>query len=179
MKKIFLMAAVAMMSLAANAQVWVGGEVELSSKHINGAENSSSVVSFVPEIGYKLSDNIDVALGIGFSHSNPASGKNVNTFVFNPYVRYTAVKAGNFSAFIDGGINYGSQHTKGAEKNANTLGISIAPGISYAVSDKVTLVSHLGDGLYYQHSWMTNVVRSNDFGLKLFNGISFGAYVNL
>ena len=48
--------------------------------------------------------------------------------------------------------------------------------IAYSVSDKVTLASHLGDGLYYNHTWMKDVARSNEFGFNLFHGISFGAY---
>ena len=30
--------------------------------------------------------------------------------------------------------------------------------------------------LYYNHTWMKDVARSNEFGFDLFHGISFGAY---
>ena len=66
----------------------------------------------------------------------------------------------------------------GAEENINQFGAAVVPGIAYAVSNKVTLVSHLGEGLYIKHSWIKDAIRTNDYGFNLFNGISFGAYYN-
>ena len=123
----------------------------------------------------------DDDLNIKFNH--------VNTWAINPYLRYTFVKVGNFSAFLDGGIEFASQHAKGYKKNLSTFGVSVKPGIAYNVSDKVTLVAHLGDGLYYAHKWNKSfegdtkyaVQPSNNwnkFGFQLLNGVSFGAYYN-
>ena len=65
---------------------------------------------------------------------------------------------------------------QGLESNFNRFGVFVIPAIAYSVSDKVTQASHLGDGLYYNHTWMKDVARSNEFGFDLFHGISFGAY---
>ena len=173
-----------------NAQVWVGGEVGFTSDHQNGV-GTENVFTIKPEIGYSLDEKFDVALAIGYTHSSDKINKNLgggkfyaNAFEINPYVRYKFVKAGNFFAFIDGGISYATTHYSGryqgekASKNENAFGVSIVPGIAYSVSDKVTLVSHLGEGLYFNHAWMKDVYRTNSVGLRLFNGISFGAYYN-
>ena len=168
-----------------NAQVWAGGELGFSTKHTNGAENNTKTFNIAPEIGYNLSDNLAVAIKLGYEHVSPAAGASTNNWTINPYVRYSFVKAGNFSAFIDGGVNYTTGHTQGAKKNNNTFGIGINPGIAYNVSEKVTLAAHLGKGLYYEHNWRAESedgamdgYHKNSFGLELLNGVSFSAYYN-
>ena len=193
MKKIVMMAVMAVAALSANAQVWVGGEVGFASSHVNGV-GTVKEFTLQPEVGYSLSDKFDVAIKLGYSYASdkeyktsfgPQSYSNVNTWEINPYVRYKFVKAGNFFAFVDGGIDYATAHVKGVKANVNTFGVNVTPGIAYSVSNKVTLVSHLGEGLYYNHTWKGtdngNEIgfHSNNVGFRLFNGITFGAYVNL
>jgi len=198
MKKIFMMAVMAVAALSANAQVWVGGEVGFTSSHVNTNYGVGTVCetakefSFQPEVGYSLNDKFDVAIKLGYAYASEKefskAGKaydNVNTWTVNPYVRYKFVKAGNFFAFVDGGIGYATAHAKGVKKNVNIFGVNITPGIAYSVSNKVTLVSHLGEGLYYNHTWKGTDegkeagFHANNVGFRLFNGITFGAYVNL
>ena len=199
MKKIFMMAVMAVAALTANAQVWVGGEVGFTSSHVNtnvaGITDHETVKEFVlnPEVGYSLNDKFDVAIKLSYAYASEKEyarslGKtydNVNTWTVNPYVRYKFVKAGNFFAFVDGGIAYSTAHVKGVKKNVNVFGVNITPGIAYSVSNKVTLVSHLGEGLYYNHTWKGTDegkevgFHANNVGFHLFNGITFGAYVNL
>ena len=195
MKKFFVMAVMAVAALNANAQWWAGGELGFGSSHNNGAEVSTKEFTIKPEVGYSLTDKIDVALSVGYIHLSNASLRDYvnenygfdlgrlgvrdgsgNGFTINPYIRYKFVKAGNFFAFVDGGIDYTTLHMNGTDKNANQFGVSVAPGIAYAVSPKVTLVSHIGDGLYYRHSWIKDTAHNNAFGFKLINSISFGAY---
>ena len=185
MKKIVMMAVMAVAALTANAQTWVGGEVGFTSSHVNGV-GTSKEFSIKPEVGFGLNEKFDVAIALGYTYSSDklksqlGGGKfSTNTFEISPYVRYKFVKAGNFFAFVDGGLNYSTIHFQGVKNNVNQFGVSVVPGIAYSVSDKVTLVSHLGEGLYYDHVWMKDVARGNEFGFKLLNQISFGAYVNL
>ena len=194
MKKIFMMAVMAVAALTANAQVWVGGEVGFTSSHVNGLGTEKNF-TLKPEIGYSLNDKFDVAMEIGYAFSSDKLHKklggqkfNANTFEVKPYVRYKFVKAGNFFAFVDGGINYATTHYNTLPKNENEFGVSIVPGIAYSVSNKVTLVSHLGEGLYYNHQWMKDGEKNgytyegyhiNNVGFRLLNSITFGAYVNL
>ncbi|MBQ0022423.1 MAG: outer membrane beta-barrel protein [Prevotellaceae bacterium] len=176
MKKFILAAIVAVSAVAANAQTWAGGSLGFGTSHVNGSETTTKTFNLRPEVGMSISDNVDVAIALGYDHANAATAVK-NAWTINPYVRYAFVKAGDFSAFVDGGLGYTTTHTNGFDKNLNAVGVNVTPGIAYAVSPKVTLVSHLGDGLYYNHTWQDSY-HKNAFGLDLFNAISFGAYVS-
>ncbi|MBR4379469.1 MAG: outer membrane beta-barrel protein [Prevotella sp.] len=188
MKKIFMMAVMAAATLTANAQWWVGGELELTGEHRVGADKTKSTFGIKPEVGYSLNDKMDVALALGYTHSGNFETQtqtilgtqtvvsSSNQFIINPYLRYKFVKAGNFFAFVDGGVQYSTTHVNGIENNINTIGVAIVPGIAYSVSSKVTLVSKLGDGLYFNHAWQKDTYHQNNYGFKFANAISFGAY---
>jgi hypothetical protein len=184
MKKILMTLAAVAMAATMNAQTWIGGEIGFESNHVNGASSTTKEFRIAPEIGYNVSDNFSIAAQLGYVYTSsqelPVLGtvSNTNGYTFKPYARYTFVKAGNFSAFFDGGLRYTFGHIQGIENNVNNAGVFITPGLAYAVSPKVTLVSHLGDGLTYNHTWMKDVYRSNAVKFHLFNGISFGAYYN-
>ncbi|MBO7570357.1 MAG: porin family protein, partial [Bacteroidaceae bacterium] len=60
-----LAALVAVASLSANAQVWVGGEVGFSAGKTTFDGNKAGTgtdFSFLPEIGYTLNDKFDIAV---------------------------------------------------------------------------------------------------------------------
>ena len=186
MKKILLSLAVLAFAATMNAQVWIGGEVGFTTNHTNGSGHTALELNIAPDIGYTLSDNCSVAIALGYSHTSDVDGSkygmtgmtlsNVNAYTIKPYTCYTFVKAGNFAFFVISGLKYIVTHAQGIEKNFNQFGVYVIPAIAYSVSDKVTLASHIGDGLYYNHTWMKDVARSNEFGFNLFHGISFGAY---
>ena len=206
MKKIMMTLAAVAVAATMNAQVWVGGELGFGANKTtvkaNGVSADTKVNNFTiaPELGYNLSENWAVAVKLGFAH-NEADAETLNllqdfnnfginsittnSFSIKPYVRYTFLKAGNFSAFVDGGIGYASVHVNQLSSiinNVNNFSVSINPGISYGISEKVGLVAHLGD-LSYNTQWCkakeadVKVTRSN-FNLGLWNSISFGAYYN-
>ena len=186
MKKILLSLAALAFAATMNAQVWIGGEVGFNMNHTNGSDHTAMELNIAPDIGYSLSGNFSVAIALGYSHSSDVDGSkygmpgmtlsNVNAYSINPYTCYTFVKAGNFAFFVIGSLKYIIAHAQGIENNFNQFSVTVIPAVAYSVSDKVTLASHLGDGLYFKHTWMKDVVRSNDFGFNLFHGISFGAY---
>lgn len=208
MKKIMMTLAAVAVAATMNAQVWVGGEVGFNSDKTtvknNGVSSSYSTNNFTiaPEIGYNLNEKWAVAMKIGFTHSEdngaimamiqeaapglPINGKLMsNTFSINPYARYTFVKAGNFSAFVDGGISFATIHVNNLSdqmNNISSFGVAVKPGIAYALSEKVGLVAHLGD-LSFNTMWTKakNVdvkVTNNKFNASFWNAISFGAYYN-
>jgi len=206
MKKILMTLAAVAVAATMNAQVWVGGQIgfnaDKTTVKTNGVSTDVTTNNFTiaPEIGYNLSEKWAVAMKIGFAHNEdngviksiienagfPVNGKAMtNAFSINPYVRYTFFKAGNFSAFVDGGISYSTVHINNMSKvmnNINSFGVAINPGISYAVSEKVGLVAHLGD-LSFNTSWTKAKnadikVTDNKFNVSFWNAISFGAYYN-
>lgn len=186
MKKFILAAFVAVAALTANAQLWVGGEIGFnaakSTAHGNTLAKSNKFV-VAPEVGYKLNDKFDVAVLIGYSHAKnnklfnyDQNYVNGNGFVINPYVRYTFAKAGDFSFFADGGFGYALLHESGM-KSANAWEIAVKPGIAYALSDRVSLVAHVGAAgwQFVKHG----DVKTNGWECGVNgNNISFGAYVN-
>ena len=206
MKKIFMTLAAAVIAVSANAQIWVGGEVGFTTDKTTVKQNGISVdektnnFTLTPEVGYNLSENWAIAIRLGFAHNEdngavkamiesagyPTGAKVMtNSFAVNPYVRYTFLKAGNFTAFADGGLGYGFIHVSSLSKdinNINSFGIGINPGITYAVSPKVGLVAHIGDLSYnYWSCKAKNVdakVNKGTFNIGVWNAISFGAYYN-
>ena len=186
MKKLILAAFVAVASLTASAQWWVGGEVGFNATKTTGLGASVKGNQFVvaPEIGYKVNDKIDVAVLVGYAHAKNNElfdyddvFENGNGFEINPYVRYSFIQAGNFKFFVDGGFAYGLLHESG-EKSVNVWEIAVKPGIAYSLSDKVSLVAHVGSA-----GWQfakQGDVKTNSWGCGVSgNNITFGAYVNL
>ena len=186
MKKLILSALVAISAITANAQVWLGGEVGFTSLSTDAGFGSSTTKNFViaPEIGYKLNENIDLAVALGYGHyedtdkvfnvSLERAVEKANAFVISPYVRYSFAKTGNLSFFVDGGLNFATIDVDGVDKNMTVFGLGFKPGLAYALSDKVSLVAHIGD-LSYAHSKWGNL-KADGFNIGLDNSITFGAY---
>ena len=81
MKKIILSALVAIVSLTANAQFWAGGQVgfNTSKTSIDGNElDKANTFTLIPEIGYNLNDNWDIAVAIGYAHQSGKGMSSVN-----------------------------------------------------------------------------------------------------
>ena len=206
MKKIFMTLAAAVIAVSANAQIWVGGEVGFTSDKTTVKTNGNSVsqttnnFTLAPEVGYNLNENWAIALKVQFAHNedngviksmiqdagfNTGAKVMTNAFSVNPYARYTFLKAGNFSAFVDGGVSYGLIHVSSMSQvmnNINSLGVAINPGVTYAVSPNDSLVAHIGD-LSYNAMWTKAKnadvkVNNGKFNIGIWNAISFGAYYN-
>ena len=114
MKKLFVMAVMAVAALNANAQWWAGGSFALNFDN-NGRNGDQNTTSFeiAPEVGYNLSDNWAVAIALGFGTTNNAAvsegvdsyygGKldeANNYFKVAPYARYTFCKTGPFHSSL-------------------------------------------------------------------------------
>jgi len=196
MKKILLTALVAVASLAANAQVWIGGEVGFNAAKtsLDGQKlGTAARFNLLPEIGYTINDKFDIALTIGLSHANGNGDMwvgsanyddvagvyddfNRNAFTLNPYVRYKFAKTGNFTFFVDGGFSYTRIHYSHVDDNGNQWALGFKPGIAYNLTDKVSLVAHVGDLGYAFYK--KGDYKSNAFDMGISNSISFGAYVS-
>lgn len=177
MKKILLAAVVAFSSLAASAQIWVGGSLgaNFTTPDFDGAETLSEF-TISPEVGYTLSDKWDIAVAI---NTNLASydGESATSFAIEPYARYTFANMGNVSFFLDGGFSFGTTEKLDGETGKATEGqdaftVGIRPGVKFAVNEKLGLVAKLG--------WIgyENVKDSySKFGLNVSGAaLSFGAY---
>lgn len=87
MKKFCFLWLLAVITLTASAQVYVGGEVGLWR---NWDANHTSF-SILPEVGYNLSDNWAIGTSIGYAY-NYLEGNKTNAVEVAPYARYTYAK---------------------------------------------------------------------------------------
>lgn len=170
MKKIILTAIVAIASLTANAQIWVGGEVGFNYHNNDAIDVSNTTFTVAPEIGYTLNDKWDLAIRIGDEYSKPDPGDAANAFFVEPYARYTFYKTGKVGFFIDGGFSIKTGDFDGYV-DETMFGVGLRPGVKFAASDKVTFVASFG-GLGYK-----KVADDSDFGFNV-NGnmLHFGCY---
>lgn len=142
MKKLFLSLIVAVCSLAASAQAYVGGQVGLW----RNTDANHTSFNLAPELGYKLSDQWDLGLSIGFAH-NYYDGFKVNGFEVDPYVRYTVAKAGPVSFFLDGGFGFATAKMKNGNWKSDSFNqwqIGIKPGVKVSLSKKVDFIASMG-----------------------------------
>ena len=189
MKKIFVMAVMAVATLTANAQWWAGGSFALNFDN-NGRNGDQNTTTFeiAPEIGYNLSDNWAVAIALGFGTTNNAwvaegaagedsyyGGKleeSSNYFKVAPYARYTFAKTGPVAFFVDGGVGFKFfNHEGGTQFN-----VGVRPGIAFNASKKVSLVAAFGYLGYHKDSEKRG--DGSRFGLGVDNAINFAAYYN-
>ena len=172
MKKILLTALVAVSALAANAQVWVGGSLGFTSQDNDGAK--TSYIQIAPEVGYTLTDGIDLAIKLGFRSTKPDGVDASTEFTINPYVRYTFYQTGAVGFFIDGGAEIVTTNSDVPGFDKAEVGFGIKPGLKFAASDKVTFVAHLGN-LGYVTNW-GHQEKYNRFHVGAYNGLDFGFY---
>ena len=192
MKKILLTAMVAVASLTANAQVWLGGSIGLGfHNYDDGDKYKTTIFEISPEVGYSLSENWDIALAVNLNFSNykpdGADKVNTNEWSISPYVRYSFFKNGAISFFVDGVFEVGTTNryltedfgNLGVQTKCDDKGtvwrIGIRPGVKFAASEKVSLVATVGS-LGYRH-YKQGDEKVNDFGFGVDgNALKFGVY---
>ena len=117
MKKIMLSLAMALVSVCASAQVYIGGTAGISSNKI-GDGDSKTAYTLMPEIGYEFNNKWEAGLEVGIKKGDVCELSAVpeaTTFVVAPYVRYTAVETKLVNLFVEGTIGYGSVSKGGGE----------------------------------------------------------------
>ena len=192
MKKLFLTLAVAFASLAANAQLYVGGEV---GAWRNSDDNHTSF-NLKPEIGYQLSDKWDLGIGIGFNHDYKGVGEasdgttlvknKVNSFEVNPYARWSFVKFGPVRMFLDITAGVGTSKRKhtvtvlGEEKTISddadvAWRVGVQPGVAVGLCKNLDFIAHVGFLGYRDADDNKCSYGENGFGFDLSsNNLNFG-----
>lgn len=144
MKKIIAAVAVALCSLTANAQVWVGGSFGFSTTDYENA-GSTTILTIAPTVGYKLSEKWEI--GLSLEESAIFADDNVNAFAISPFARFDFWKSGIATLFVDGGIavgtqNYNSNYHK--TDSHTSFGIGFRPGLKVELSKNVSLETKTG-----------------------------------
>jgi len=179
MKKLFSLIAVAFVAMSVNAQVYVGGSLGIDawSSQKNAGDRSETTFTILPEVGYNLNDEWAVGTVIGYVSDKwvGVNGISESAFTFNPYARYTYLKAGKVSLFVDGGVDF----TTASKADWNELAIGLKPGLAVSLSDNISFVSHLGFIGYDVLNPDGDDNNTSKFGLDLNgNNLTFGLYFN-
>lgn len=155
-----------MSAMTVNAQVWLGGSVGYTSD-----ENDHSGFAISPEVGYNISKNFSAAIALSYVQKG-YNGANDDSFSIKPYARYIFAHKSMVSLFVDGGIEYLDKNKYGG----STYSVMVEPGISLAISDKVSLVAKTGlfryDRIMREEDYDTNACKLAIDGTDL----KFGVY---
>ena len=178
MKKLFLLIAVAVVTLTASAQVYVGGEVSFWREWQNAANKTT--FSIMPEIGYNLDENWAIGTTLGYDYQYE-KGVKYNAFEVAPYARYTFAKLGNVNLFVDGGFGFATykyKHNGVSSDSQNAWSVGLKPGLSVNLTEKLSFIAHVGF-LGYRDADEAPIFGQNGFGFNLDgNALSFGLYYN-
>lgn len=175
MKKILMTLAVALVTVSASAQVYVGGSVGLGSTKIAGGD-SKTTYKILPEIGYNLNGNWAVGTVVGFGKGNPTELESVGTeyFAVQPYVRYTFVQSKLVNVFIDGGLGFTDYKDAGTEWS-----VGLKPGLAVNLNRSLSFVTHIGFFGWNSYNPDGDGRNSSAWGVNLDgNNITFGLYYN-
>ena len=183
MKKFILGAIVALASLSASAQAYIGGSFGFN----RDFDKNETEFSILPEVGYNINDSWAAGLEFGYTHEYER-GACLNLGRIAPYARWTFFSTSNklVSLFIDGGIglNFGTTKLAGVDDSTSDTAfiwnIGIKPGIAFHPTKKFTVLAHLG-GLGYDgtndqgKAWG----YTNKFGLNFrTTSLNLGFYYN-
>ena len=180
MKKVMMTLVAAMITVAASAQVYVGGSLGIGSVKL-GANDAKTSFKIVPEIGYNINDEWAVGLAIGYQEGECKLGKadylqetEMKLFGVNPYVRNTFLRTKYVNVFVDGGLTYQTIKDFGSD-----FQIGLKPGVAVNFNDKLSFVAHIGFIGYETFSPKGDGKSSNTVGVDLDgNNITFGLYWN-
>ena len=192
MKKIVLSLALAVSALAANAQVYVGGDFSLWRNTEKSANETNFTIA--PEIGYTLDENSEIGIALGYMHeyegsaSHNGTSTSLNAFAIAPYYRYNFLKTKNIDLFIEAGfgIATGKEKVEYAAGNAttsvesdaaNSYEIGLKPGVAVNLNSKLSFVAKAGFFGYRttNDNATTNAFGDNGFGVAAStNDLSFG-----
>ena len=175
MKRIILtIAAIFALVFTASAQKWyVGGGagLELSFENNKGTNGGKFGLTINPEVGYNINEKFAVgaAIALGFETVWESSAKAQPAFLFSfdPYFRWNFLKLSDrFNLFADATASFGCNGQLFA------YGFAIRPGLSYAFSDKLSLVTH------FANLGFTGKGSKIEYGLGVIIDSSVGLYWN-
>ena len=165
MKKIMLSLAMALVSVCASAQVYIGGTAGISSNKI-GDGDSKTAYKLIPEIGYQFNNKWDAGIEVGIQ-----KGEVCKISPIAPYVRYAAVESKVVDLFFEGTIGYGSVSKGGGD----FYEVGIKPGLAVKLTKHVEFISKIGF-LGYRGYSPEHGESSSTFGVDVdASNISFGA----
>ena len=183
MKKVLMTLAVAFVAVAANAQVYVGGNVGIASSKSGNGDNVTTY-KVLPEVGYNINKDWAVGTTLGWGKGTPVNieGESRNYFTVQPYARYTFVHSKYVNVFVDGGFGYThynhAHHVLGTP-SVNEWSVGLKPGVAVNLNQKLSFVAHVGFAGWKSVKQKGSSVDAHTWGASLDgNNITFGVYYN-
>lgn len=167
---------------------YVNGSVSLSSQSTKdtpiNSETNISTYSFSPTVGYTISDNLILGLGLGYTHNSYeflASSPSVVNFKSNfgnfqiyPYIKKYFAVGSKLALTLQGEARYSNgenliQHINGPATTDNeNYFIGLRPGITFTLNKTFALEANIGS-LGYNYSSSTNNFYSYKTTISRFN----------
>jgi len=135
-------------SLAASAQIYVGGSIGGSYVKAESTNAKSWAINISPEVGYIFNENWAAGARITYGKSVQEinsqyldkKATNVSLFTINPYAVYAPIKFHNFAVCAEMGASY---TPKLSEANYSMYSAYITPLLTYSVNDHIILKTGL------------------------------------
>lgn len=154
MKKLFLVAAAALLALNVNAQDkaskglqgtwWAGGQVAFGKNETGVSETKTN--TFVPIVGYFVAPDVTIGLGVGVlgSKTTTTGSPSVttaesSTFIVQPLVRKYWGLGGKFYFFGQASLPMTFGKDKITDDKTTSVGLDVAPGFDFIVSKWMTV----------------------------------------
>lgn len=196
MKKLFFTLAIVLGAITVSAQnsgnMWLGGSVGFNhdKTKIGDVSSKNTTWNILPEFGYFFQDNLAIAGRLGYQHTKKTGtievdGKDVstsikeNSFIINPFLRYTFLKGSIGCLFIDGGIH--AEFGKASDIKFTEFGVGIKPGAMINIGNGFAVSATFGEFGYSHRNTKTKPEKTKsdnvDFGLNM-NDLSLGITYN-
>lgn len=100
----------------------------------------------------------------------------LNSFTFAPYVRYNFAHLGKANLFFEGSVGYTNVKADdtpringagGGEQKIDVIEIALRPGVSFQLSDNISLIAKLGSVGFMQAKEKETDMKLTRFGLDL------------
>ena len=139
------------LSQTASAQVYIGGSLAIASVRQDKVQNEKTtctdIYSFAPEVGYLYKDNWAFGGRLSFAYASAESfygysvesSEKTSAFALVPYTAYRALSFGDFSVWAEGALSI----IPAQDDVDGSLGLSIAPVLSYTLGDHFILRTEL------------------------------------
>lgn len=143
MKKLILFCLVAFVSMAANAQFYVGGTLGTSyGKTKAGGESVKQFIfTMEPEFGYNIDKSIAVGATLGFGYGDNDNDTRT-VFGVSPYIRATFAQVKSVKFFAEGALflNHTKDSVSDVDYSYNTYGGAVRPGFLVDMGSNIQLV---------------------------------------
>lgn len=159
MKKFYLtLAAVAALTFASQAQTEkgnfvLGGGLGFNTESVKDTDDKATSFNILPSVGYFVSENISVGVGLGYAWGKTEDGVDETTggvFAVAPFSRwYSANGPVRFFGQLSVPMSWGNQKVNDEKTgNISNYGVELAPGVAYFPTSKIGLEFKVR-GLYY------------------------------